>query len=53
MERIYLAANGGIAMPFSSPLSCDTNTTLYLITRTAANLSIFISGYTGLQAKGT
>jgi len=51
LERLYFAANGGAVMNFAQPLACNTNTTLYLLTRTATNLSIFIQGFTGLEAK--
>jgi hypothetical protein len=51
MERLYFAANGGVAMTFVPPIALDTNTGLYLLTRTVTNLSVFASGFTALEAK--
>ena len=46
MERMYFAANGGMALAFNPAIACDTNTGLFLLTRTVTNHSIFISGFT-------
>jgi hypothetical protein len=53
VERLYFAVNGGMVGCLATPLVCDTNTSLYLLTRTVTNLSITASGFTGLQPKLT
>ena len=51
IERLYLAANGGAVMPFTTPVALNTNTGLFLLTRTVTNYSVFVSGFTALEEK--
>ena len=38
-------------MPFTTPVALNTNTGLFLLTRTVTNYSVFVSGFTALEEK--